>query len=88
MADAFIPPTMANLSDKEIKLEILKLAHISLHEEYNFNREQQTWVWDATVRGCMSNNSPVPAHPGYPEHPSEKDILARAKSFTKFVLAE
>lgn len=84
----FIAPTMANLSNSEIRLEILKLAHISLHEEYNFNREQATWIWDATVRNCLSNNTPVPEHPGYPEHPNEKQILERAKAFTKFVLSD
>ena len=88
MTGVSIPSTLPNLSDKEIRLELLKLAHVSLHEEYNFNREQQTWVWEATVRNCLSNNVPVPEHPGYPSHPSESDTLKRAKQFTKFVLGE
>lgn len=88
MAEKFIPPTMANLSDSEIRLEILKLSHISLHEEYTFNREQSTWIWEATVRNCLSNNVPVPEHPGYPDHPTEKQVLDRAAAFTDFVLGK
>lgn len=76
---------MTNLSEDEIRLELLKLAHISLHEEYNFNREQQTWIWDAKVRNCMSNNNPVPEHPGYPPHPTDKDTIKRAKLFADFI---
>jgi hypothetical protein len=77
-----------NLSEEEIRLELLKLSHISLHEEYNFNREQQTWVWDAKVRNCLSNNTPVPEHPGYPSHPTDKDVVKRAKLFADFIFSE
>ena len=87
-AEKIIPPTLANLSDKEIRLELLKLSHISLHEEYVFNREQSTWVWEAEVRNCLSNNIPVPEHPGYPSHPTDEQILERAKMFNDFVLQE
>jgi hypothetical protein len=76
---------VVNLSEDEIRLELLKLAHISLHEEYNFNREQQTWVWDAKVRNCLSNNTPVPEHPGYVSHPTDKDTVKRAKLFSEFI---
>ena len=85
-SEKIIPPTLANLSNNEIRLELLKLSHISLHEEYAFNREQTTWIWEAEVRNSLSNNIPVPEHPGYPPHPSDKEILDRAKLFTDFVL--
>lgn len=73
------------VNERTFRKNILELAKLSTYEEFVFNRDQLTWVWDSTVRNCLQNNKEIPDHPGYPKYPTDEEIVKTAKLFADFI---
>lgn len=75
----------SEFDERNFRKQILELAKLATYEEFVFNRDQITWVWDSTVRNCLQNNKEIPDHPGYPNYPTDKEIVKTAKLFCDFI---
>lgn len=76
---------MSNLSPFEIRLELLKMARDMLAEEYYGKREQISNDWQVKVENARHAGSQPPDHPGFPQFPTENDIINKAQTLNGFV---
>ena len=76
---------MSNLSPFEIRLELLKMARDMLAEEYYGKREQISNDWQVKVENARHAGSQPPDHPGFPQFPTESDIISKAQTLNGFV---
>lgn len=76
---------MSNMTPFEIRLELLKMAKDMLAEDYYGKRESIATDWGVKVEAAKINGEPIPSHPGFPNYPSEADIIAKARTLNEFV---
>ena len=76
---------MSNLSPFEIRLELLKMARDMLAEEYYGKREQISNDWQVKVENARHAGAQPPDHPGFPQFPTETDIITKAQTLNGFV---
>lgn len=69
----------------EIRLELLKMAKEMLEQDYFSKREQISSDWNSQVNAAMNSNIAPPVHPGFPEYPSELDIIQKAHVLNSFI---
>lgn len=70
----------------EIRLELLKMAKEMLEQDYFARREQISSDWNSQITLAMNNNSAsLPAHPGFPDYPSELDVIQKAHVLNNFI---
>ena len=76
---------MSNMTPFEIRLELLKMAKDMLSDDYYGKREQISNDWSMQCETAKIKGETPPAHPGFPQYPSETDIIAKAQSLNGFV---
>jgi len=76
---------MSNMTPFEIRLELLKMAKDMVSEEFHTNVSRINEDWHTKVEVAKLNGGEIPAHPGYPAYPSEKDIITKAQDLNGFV---
>jgi hypothetical protein len=69
----------------EIRLELLKMAKDMLSDDYYGKREQISNDWSMQCETAKIKGETPPAHPGFPQYPSEVDIIAKAQTLNGFV---
>jgi len=69
----------------EIRLELLKMAKDMLTEDYYGKREVISNSWTTKVELAKLNGGEIPDHPGYPNYPTEKEIIEKAQTLNGFV---
>ena len=69
----------------EIRLELLKMAKDMLGDEYYGKREVISNDWSTKVESARHAGQTPPEHPGYPNYPSESEIIAKAQVLNGFV---
>jgi hypothetical protein len=69
----------------EIRLELLKMAKEMLEQDYFGKREQISSDWNSQVNSALNNNKTPPDHPGFPEYPSELDVIQKAQVLNTFI---
>lgn len=83
MKDAII--MQKNLSPYEVRLELLKMAKDMLVEEYYGKRDQISNEWSLKADIAKIHGTEVPAHPGFPQYPTEVEIISKASTLNGFV---
>ena len=76
---------MSNMTPFEIRLELLKMAKEMLSDDYYGKREQISNDWSMQCETAKIKGETPPQHPGFPQYPSETDIIAKAQSLNGFV---
>lgn len=76
---------MSNMTPFEIRLELLKMSKDMISEEFHTNVSRINEDWHTKVEVAKLNGGEIPAHPGYPAYPSEKDIISKAQELNGFV---
>ena len=76
---------MSNMSPFEIRLELLKMAKDMLNDDYYGKREVISNDWSTKVESARHAGQTPPEHPGYPNYPSESEIIAKAQVLNGFV---
>ena len=76
---------MSNMTPFEIRLELLKMAKDMLNDDYYGKREVISNSWHAQLEVAKINGGVLPEHPGFPEYPSEAEIIAKAQVLNGFV---
>ena len=76
---------MSNMTPFEIRLELLKMAKDMLSDDYYGKREQISNDWSMQCETAKIKCETPPPHPGFPQYPSETDIIAKAQSLNGFV---
>ena len=69
----------------EIRLELLKMAKEMLTDDYYGKREQISNNWQTQIETSRLKGETPPSHPGFPEFPSETDIIKKAAELNSFV---
>jgi hypothetical protein len=69
----------------EIRLELLKMAKEMLSDDYYGKREQISNDWSMQCETAKIKGETPPAHPGFPQYPSELDIIVKAQTLNGFV---
>lgn len=69
----------------EIRLELLKMAKEMLEQDYFAKREQISSDWNSQINLAMNNSTSLPAHPGFPDYPSELDVIQKAQILNTFI---
>lgn len=68
-----------------IRLELLKMAKDMLTEDYYAKRELLNNNWQTDVESARLKGSDLPKHPGYPDYPSEAQVIEKANQLNQFV---
>lgn len=68
-----------------IRLELLKMAKEMLTEDYYGKRELANNSWQTEVESARLKGLDLPKHPGFPDYPSEAQIIEKANSLNQFV---
>jgi hypothetical protein len=76
---------MSNMTPFEIRLELLKMAKEMLSDDYYGKREQISNDWSMQCETAKIKGETPPAHPGFPQYPSELDIIVKAQTLNGFV---
>lgn len=76
---------MSNMTPFEIRLELLKMAKDMLSDEYYGKREVVSNDWATKVENARHAGQPTPDHPGFPNYPSEQEIITKAQTLNSFV---
>ena len=76
---------MSNMTPFEIRLELLKMAQLMLEQDYYGKREAISNDWQVRVENARHAGQIPPDHPGYPQYPTEADIIAKAAMLNGFV---
>jgi hypothetical protein len=76
---------MSNLTPFEIRLEILKMAKDMLTDQYYGQREVVSNNWQTQIETARLKGETPPAHPGFPDFPSESEIIKKAAELNNFV---
>ena len=66
-------------------LELLKMAKEMLEQEFFNQKEIINLNWEANVEAAKAAGQPVLSHPGFPNYPSENDIINKAMTLNGFV---
>lgn len=69
----------------EIRLELLKMAKDMLTDQYFGQRETISNNWQTQIETSRLKGETPPAHPGFPDFPSEADIITKAQALNGFV---
>jgi hypothetical protein len=69
----------------EIRLELLKMARDMLNDDYFGKREQISNQWAVDCEQAKIKGEEPPKHPGFPQFPSESEVIAKAKTLNDFV---
>ena len=69
----------------EIRLELLKMAKDMLTDQYYGQREVISNGWQTQIETARLKGETPPSHPGYPDFPSETDIIKKATELNSFV---
>ena len=69
----------------EIRLELLKMAKDMLTDEYFGKREQISNNWQTQIETSRLKGETPPPHPGFPDFPSEAEIVKKATELNSFV---
>lgn len=69
----------------EIRLELLKMAKEMLTDDYYGKREQISNNWQTQIETARLKGETPPSHPGFPDFPSETDIIKKATELNSFV---
>ena len=76
---------MSNMTPFEIRLELLKMAKDMLTEEYYGKREVISNQWQTQIESARLKGADAPAHPGFPDYPTEAQIVQKANELNNFV---
>jgi len=76
---------MSNMTPFEIRLELLKMARDMLNDDYFGKREQISNQWAVDCEQAKIKGEEPPKHPGFPQFPSESEVIAKAKTLNDFV---
>ena len=76
---------MSNMSPFEIRLELLKMAQTMLEQDYYGKREAISNDWTTKVENARHAGTAPPDHPGYPQYPTEAEIINKAQILNGFV---
>ena len=76
---------MSNMSPFEIRLELLKMAQTMLEQDYYGKREQISNDWQVKVDNARHSGALPPEHPGFPQYPTEAEVIAKATTLNGFV---
>lgn len=76
---------MSNMSPFEIRLELLKMAQAMLEQDYYGKRESISNDWNTKVENARHAGSQPPDHPGFPNYPTEAEIINKAQILNGFV---
>ena len=76
---------MSNMTPFEIRLELLKMAQTMLEQDYHGKRESISNDWQVKVENARHAGQIPPDHPGFPQYPTETDIIAKAHILNGFV---
>ena len=69
----------------EIRLELLKMAKDMLVEDYYGKREIISNQWQTQIESARLKGGEPPAHPGFPDYPTEAQIVQKANELNNFV---
>jgi len=76
---------MSNLTPFEIRLELLKMAKDMLTEDYYGKREVISNDWQVKIENARHAGVVPPDHPGFPNYPTEAEVIAKAATLNGFV---
>jgi hypothetical protein len=76
---------MSNMSPFEIRLELLKMAQTMLEQDYLGKRESISHDWTTKVENARHAGTQPPDHPGFPQYPTEAEIINKAQILNGFV---
>lgn len=76
---------MANLTPFEIRLELLKMAQTMVEQDYYAKREVIANQYATDCDDAKVQGKTPPTHPGFPQYPSEAEIIAKAQTLNTFV---
>ena len=76
---------MSNMSPFEIRLELLKMAKEILEQDHYGKREQISSDWTVKVENARHAGATPPDHPGFPQYPTEAEIIIKAQTLNGFV---
>jgi hypothetical protein len=76
---------MSNMSPFEIRLELLKMAKEILEQDHYGKREQISSDWTVKVENARHAGATPPDHPGFPQYPTEAEIINKAQVLNGFV---
>jgi len=76
---------MSNMTPFEIRLELLKMAKDMLYDDYFGTRERISNNWQMQCETARHKGETPPEHPGFPQIPSESDIITKAHALNGFV---
>ena len=74
-----------SLTPFEIRLELLKMAKDMLVEDYFGRREMISNQWQTQVESSRLKGETPPNHPGFPDYPTEEQIVQKATQLNNFV---
>ena len=77
--------TQSTMNAYHIRLELLKMAKEMMTEEYYGKRELANNSWQTDVESARLRDAELPKHPGFPEYPSEAQIIEKAQQLNQFV---
>jgi hypothetical protein len=69
----------------EIRLELLKMAKDMLTDQYYGQREVVSNSWQTQIETARLKGETPPTHPGFPDFPSETEIIKKATELNNFV---
>jgi hypothetical protein len=69
----------------EIRLELLKMAKDMLTDQYYGQREVVSNSWQTQIETARLKGEVPPTHPGFPDFPSETEIIKKATELNNFV---
>lgn len=69
----------------EIRLELIKMAKDMLVEEYYAKREIISQNWQTQIESARLKGETPPVHPGFPDYPTEAQIVQKALELNNFV---
>ena len=76
---------MSNMTPFEIRLELLKMAKEMISDQYYGQREVISNNWQTQIETARLKGETPPPHPGFPDFPSEAEIVKKALELNGFV---
>lgn len=74
-----------NKTPFEIRLDLLKMAKDMLEQDFFAKRDEISSDWHMQVDAANRENKTPPAHPGFPEYPSEVEVIKKARKLNEFI---
>jgi hypothetical protein len=69
----------------EIRLQLLQMAKDMISDDYFGKREIISMNWQTQIETARLKGETPPPHPGFPDFPSETEILKKAAELNSFV---